>query len=105
MHISTTRWTIDRAHYPKASGRYALSDHAIERMYTRQVRPAQIVRALRYGRVIHARGAVHFVLGHKEVARYDAVRPADNGVQVVVSDLDDGTVMTCYRNRDELPRA
>ena len=105
MHISTTAWTIDRAHSPKASGHYRLSDHAIERMYARHVRQEHIVRALRYGRVIHTRGAVHFVLGRKEVARYDAVRPSDNGVQVVVSDLDDGTVLTCYRNRDQLPRA
>ncbi|WP_022835023.1 DUF4258 domain-containing protein [Salisaeta longa] len=104
MHISTTRWTIDRAYYPKASGTYRLSSHAITRMYERQVRTDQVVRALRYGRVLHTRGAVHFVLGRKEVQRFAAVPATDNGVQVVVAALEDGTVLTCYRNPDQLPR-
>lgn len=98
-------WTIDRAHYPKASGRYTVSPHAKERMRQRDIDRATIRRALRYGRVIYARGAAHFVLGRKEVARYGAVRPSDNGVQVVVTRIKNGTILTLYRNADEMPRA
>jgi hypothetical protein len=98
-------WTIDRAHYPKASGQYTLSEHAERRMYARGLGPATVRRGLRYGRVVFARGAAHFILGKKEVARYDAVAPNDNGLQLVVAGLKDGTVLTLYRNREELPRA
>lgn len=98
-------WTIDRAHYPKASGRYAMSEHALRRMYARGLSADVVRRALRYGRVIYARGAVHFVLGRNEVDRYDDVEPDDNGVQLVVSGLEEGTVVTLYRNPEEMPRA
>jgi hypothetical protein len=98
-------WTIDRAHYPKASGHYVLSEHAERQMYARGLGPPVVRRALRFGRVVFARGAAHFVLGKKEAARYEAVAPADNGVQLVVSGLQDGTVVTLYRNRETLPRA
>ena len=98
-------WTIDRAHYPKASGRYTVSEHAQKRMRQRDIDRATIRRALRYGRVIYTRGAAHFVLGRNEVDRYGAVRPSDNGVQVVATRIKNGTIVTLYRNPDELPRA
>lgn len=98
-------WTITRTHYPKAFGQYVLSSHAWKRMCSRGLSPEVIRRALRYGRVIFARGAVHFVLGRNEVERYDAVRPGDNGIQIVVTELGTGTVVTIYRNREELPRS
>lgn len=98
-------WTIDRAHYPKASGEYTLSEHAERRMYARGLGPSEVRRALRFGRVVFARGAAHFVLGKNEVDRYERIRPDDNGLQLVVSGLRDGTVLTLYRNREELPRA
>lgn len=97
-------WTIDRAHYPKASGTYHLTEHATERMDARRIDPAAVRRALTYGRVIYARGAAHFFLGHKEAGRYDAVPASDNGLHVVVSSIDDRHVMTVYRNPDEVPR-
>jgi hypothetical protein len=98
-------WTIDRAHYPKASGRYKMSEHALRRMYARGLCREKVRRALRYGRVVFDRGAAHFVLGRNEVERYEAVDPDDNGLQLVVSGLAEGTVLTVYRNREEMPRS
>jgi hypothetical protein len=45
------------------------------------------------------------VLGKNEVARYDAVPSGDNGLQLVVSRLENGTVLTLYRNAETLPRS
>jgi hypothetical protein len=98
-------WTIDRPHYPKASGRYTLSAHAHDRMCERGLGPDLIRRTLRFGRVVFARGAAIFVVGKKEVARYDALVPDDDGLQAVVTGVPGGTVMTVYRNREDLPRA
>jgi hypothetical protein len=97
--------TIDRPHYPKASGTYRMSEHALRRMYGRSLCLEAVRRALRFGRVTFARGAAHFVLGKNEVGRYEPVRPDDNGLQLVVSALSDGTVVTLYRNKEALPRA
>ena len=97
--------TIDRVHYPKASGTYALSGHALRRMYGRGLSVDDVRRGLRFGQVVFARGAAHFVLGGNEVERYAPVRPDDNGLQLVVASLADGTVLTLYRNKETLPRA
>lgn len=97
--------TVDRVHYPKASGRYRMSKHAEQQMYARSLSGTEVRRGLRFGRVVFARGAAHFVLGRNEVDRYEAVRPGDNGLQLVVSALSDGTIVTLYRNREDLPRA
>jgi len=96
--------TIDRAHYPKASGTYRMSEHALRRMYGRSLCLEAVCRALHFGRVTFARGAAHFVLGKNEVARYEAVPPGDNGLQLVVSSLQDGKILTLYRNKEALPR-
>lgn len=104
MEASHIAWTIDRAHYPKASGRYQMSKHAEQQMYSRGFGPCEVRRALRYGRVIFACGAAYFVLGHNEVGRYDSVQPDDNGLQLVVSGLSEGVVITLYRNKEDLPR-
>jgi hypothetical protein len=45
------------------------------------------------------------VLGRNEVDRYEPVRPDDNGLQLGVSALSDGTVVILYRNKETLPRA
>jgi hypothetical protein len=47
--------TIDRAHYPKASGTYRMSEHALRRMYGRSLCLEAVCRALRFGRVTFAR--------------------------------------------------
>jgi hypothetical protein len=98
-------FTIERAHYPKASGRYEMSEHAMRRMYGRSLCLEAVCRTLRFGRVTFARGAAHFVLGKNEISRYDAVVSADDGLQLVVSSLREGTILTLYRNKETLPRA
>lgn len=98
-------FTIDRMHYPKASGTYRMSEHALRRMYGGSLCLEVVGRALQFGRVTFARGAAHFVLGKNEVDLYEPVRPGDNGLQLVVSSLGDGTVLTLYRNKETLPRA
>ena len=98
-------WTIKRAYYPKASGTYTLSQHAQQRMRERRIDRDAVRRALILGRVIYTQGAAHFVLGRKEVKRYASVPPSDNGIQVVVTGIQNGTVLTTYRNPDEMPRA
>lgn len=97
-------WTIRRTHFPKADGEYKMSEHAERRMYSRGVAPTEVRRALCYGRVIRTQGTAYFVLGRNEVDRYDAVEPDDNGIQLVVSGLEEGIIITLYRNREELPR-
>jgi hypothetical protein len=96
--------TIERAHYPKASGTYRMSEHALRRMYGRSLCLEAVRRALRFGRVTFARGAAHFVLGKNEVDRYEPVRAADDGLQLVVSSLQEGHILTLYRNKETLPR-
>lgn len=76
-----------------------MSEHALQRMYGRSLCLEAVCRALRFGRVTFARGAAHFVLGKKEVKRYEPVRPGDNGLQLVASSIEEGTVLTLYHNR------
>lgn len=104
MTTDRRTWTVDRIHFPKANGKYKMSEHAERRMYSRGMDPEEVRRALCYGRVIRAQGTAYFVLGKNEVDRYDAVDPEDNGLQLVVSGLKEGTIITLYRNREELPR-
>ena len=66
--------------------------------------PFEVRRALHYGRVVFACGASHFILGCNEVGRDDSVQPDDNGLQLVVSSLSDGVVVTLYRNKEDIPR-
>jgi hypothetical protein len=44
------------------------------------------------------------VLGKNEVDRYEPVRAADDGLQLVVSSLQEGHILTLYRNKETLPR-
>ncbi|MCL2824737.1 MAG: DUF4258 domain-containing protein [Polyangiaceae bacterium] len=79
---------------------YVVTKHAKKRMATRCLRADAVGAALNYGRVVHARGAVTYAIGRKEIARYavDGINLSDyDGVQVVVTS--DGTILTVYRNR------
>ena len=66
--------------------------------------PFEVRRALRYGRVVFACGASHFILDCNEVGRDDSVQPDDKGLQLVVSSLSDGVVVTLYRNKEDISR-
>lgn len=76
--------------------------HARRRMDARRLNVAEVEAAIDYGRVVRIRGALVYVVGHKEVAaaaRDGIDLRAVEGVHVVCSSYD-GTVKTVYRNRD-----
>ena len=79
-----------------------LTFHAQLRANARRLGVAAIEAALRYGRVLHVRGAAIHVIGRREVETYKRhnidLIPFE-GVQVVCS-RDDRMILTAYRNRD-----
>lgn len=82
-------------------GEYRLTRHAWERMSGRGLSPSVVRAVLSYGRTVHIRGAVIYVVGRKEVERYrqDGVELSTvEGVQVVCTVS--GEVLTVYRNRN-----
>ena len=57
---------------------------------------------LKFGREIRAKGAVFYVLGKREIQKFQKINPnlkALEGVQVVTS-IEDGTIITVYRNKN-----
>jgi hypothetical protein len=78
-----------------------LTKHASVRMQQRGIRREDVDAALAYGRRIHAKGLIFFVIGDKEVRQYmdKGINLAQLvGVQVLVSR--EGSVVTTYRSRD-----
>jgi len=83
------------------SDKLILTDHAWARMCGRSLSPKMILRTIKYGRIIHNRKAVYYVIGKKEIARYrnDGIDLSNlHGIHVVCSS--GGIILTCYRNRD-----
>jgi hypothetical protein len=79
----------------------ALTQHAQQRMNVRGFSSADVNQVLAYGRKVHARGAIIYAVGRKEIAicaDYDIDLSNLDGLQVVCSN--DGLVMTVYRNKD-----
>lgn len=77
--------------------------HAALRMQQRGLSPEQIDLVLQYGREVHQRGIVYFVIGRKEVQQFaggDIDLSGCEGIHVLVSP--DGWVVTTYRNRELL---
>lgn len=86
----------------KLSTETTISHHACKRMAQRGLSREQIDLVLAYGRKFHARRAVYYVIGKKEIARLGDKVPeliALEGIQVVLNS-DDEVVLTAYRNRD-----
>jgi len=86
----------------KLSSETAISHHAYKRMAQRGLSKDQVDLVLAYGRKFHARRAVYYVIGKKEIARLGNKIPkliALEGIQVVVNS-DDEVVLTAYRNHD-----
>jgi len=75
------------------------TNHANQRMRSREISEADVQLTIEYGRTFYARGAVHKVIGKKEIARYQDEADLEHldGVTVVMGH--DGTVITTYRNR------
>jgi len=80
---------------------FSVSDHARLRMGQRGVSEEAVELALTYGRKIHSRGAVFYVIGRKEISKLEDDMPEIatlDGVQVIASS--DGSVITVYKNHD-----
>lgn len=78
-----------------------LTKHALERMRDRHIRNSDIDDVLTYGRDIHIRGAIIYVVGIKEVKLYKTMGvnlDRCEGIHVVCSRT--GAVLTAYRNHD-----
>jgi len=79
-----------------------LTEHAEMRMNQRGLGNDEVDLAISYGRKIHARRAVFYVIGRKEVAKYSDQEPALkdlDGLQVI-TDAECTSVVTVYRNHD-----
>lgn len=78
------------------------SYHAQARMGLRGITEEAIDLVLKFGREIRAKGAIFYVLGKREIQKFQTINPtiqALEGVQVVTS-VQDGTIITVYRNKN-----
>jgi hypothetical protein len=85
----------------RSRSRLVLTNHVRRRMEGRRIGSSAINACFLFGRVCHARGAVIYVIGHKEVRRLEQNRidlSRYEGVHVVCSPV--GSVLTVYRNHD-----
>lgn len=78
-----------------------MTAHARTQSFARRLPESSVLTALEYGRELHTRGAVLFVIGRKEVAK--ARREGMDiskceGVHLVCSS--DDHILTVYRNRN-----
>jgi hypothetical protein len=83
--------------------RMTLTDHAWQRMTSRGISTGDVAVVLEYGRTVHARGAEISVIGRKEVEEYSKAGINLSpyvGIHVLCSRQ--GSVLTTYRNRDNL---
>lgn len=79
-----------------------LSQHAEVRMQQRGIRRTDIELAVQYGRRIHAKGLIYYVVGRKEVerqAKHGRNIAGLAGLQVLVQEEDE-LVVTTYRSTD-----
>ena len=80
---------------------YQLTEHAILRICGRRISLDAVKNVIIYGRMVHVRGAAHYVIGRREVSRFSryGVDLRDfEGIHVVC--VDGGIVVTAYRNHD-----
>lgn len=81
--------------------KYRVTHHAWSRIHSRGLGDRAVSAALRYGRVVHIRGAEIHAIGRREVRAF-ALQGLDltawEGVQVVCSP--NGDIVTAYRNHD-----
>ncbi len=78
----------------------SLTEHATQRMSQRGIRASDIELVMDYGKEIFAKGAVHYVLGKKEVKKYLKQEPRLKeleGIRVITS-TQNCDIITVYRN-------
>lgn len=82
-----------------------LTRHAQLRMQQRGIRERDVEMVIRFGRRIHAKGLMYYVVGRKEM-QHPSLKGRDlsrlSGLQVLVKP-EDGVVVTTYRNADFHP--
>ena len=76
-----------------------ITNHARRRMSGRAINEWQIDQVLMYGRASHARNAVIYAVGRKEVKEYGKMLESCEGIHVLCS-TDGSTIITTYRNHD-----
>jgi hypothetical protein len=77
-----------------------ISRHAAVRMQQGRISKGDIQTAMRYGHLYHARNAAIYIVGRREIRKYDGVPAmtlALNGLHVICS-TDARHVITVYRN-------
>jgi len=81
--------------------REQMSQHAFERIGSRNISVQAVAAVLEYGREVYNRGARIFAIGRREIDKlreFGIDLSRHDGVQVICSAL--GEVITVYRNRD-----
>ena len=78
------------------------SKHGWERMCERSLSKESITAVLDYGRTIYTRNAMIFVIGKKEIKHFRkrGINLRKYEVIHVVCSVEDGTIITVYRNKD-----
>ena len=79
-----------------------LTEHACKRMDQRGLKQEAIEVALTYGRRIHSRRALYYVVGQKEIREFGKICPEIkelDGLQVLM-DSESKHILTVYRNHD-----
>lgn len=77
-----------------------LTHHAAKRLSQRGVSESQLRLVIEFGRKVHAHRAIYYIVGKKEIGKYQGVIPGFElleGIQVVVNSSDD-VVLTVFRN-------
>jgi hypothetical protein len=90
---------IDRFSKPDESGKYVLSDHAIEQMCIRGVSDNAVIEVLTHGRISHTRKAKIFAIGRKEVKKLAKINiDIAEYINTHVVCSADNVVITVYKN-------
>lgn len=76
-----------------------ITNHARRRMSGRAINEWQIDQVMCYGRETHARNAVIYAVGRKEIKEYGTFLTECEGIHVICSPRD-GAIITTYRNQD-----
>lgn len=77
------------------------TNHAETRMNQRGFNNEQIASVIKYGRAVHAKGVIFYVVGRKEVSHYakEGIDLRDvEGLQILISP--NNSLITVYRNHD-----
>lgn len=82
----------------------SITSHALTRMKQRGVSEHIVKLVLAFGRKLHIKGAVYYVIGRKEIKKYAEREPllkTLEGLQVVTATQEKVfTILTVFKNKD-----